>query len=198
MRGLRVLTGVMALAAAVLSTSAAADLSGRYQGTGRGQGTILDMSQIGDVVHGQFRFADGATGLLEGRTRGAVATGTITIPGVGRAGFRADLLPEGLRLRVVEPGRVTQAMFVPAPPLPAPAAPEMPRSSVTFFLQQSGVAVGPYTTAQMLEKRRTGALAPDQPVRRSDGTEWQPAASVPELESAFPQPAASAAPRPAP
>ncbi|MBX6321236.1 MAG: DUF4339 domain-containing protein [Rhodospirillaceae bacterium] len=197
MRGLRPIVGALAVAAAVAAPALAADLRGRYQGTGRGRDTVLEMSQIGDVVHGRFRFPDGATGVLAGRAHGTVATGTITVPAIGTARFRADLLPEGLRLRIVEPGRVTQAMFVPVPP-PAPAVPETPQGTVRFFLQQNGVAVGPYTAAQMLEKHRTGALAADQPVRRSDSSRWQPAASVPELRAAFPRPGGDAPASPEP
>ncbi|MBX6321237.1 MAG: DUF4339 domain-containing protein [Rhodospirillaceae bacterium] len=93
----------------------------------------------------------------------------------GQAWVRADSLPE------------LQAAFRQAgPPPSAPAAP-------TYYVGESGAAVGPLTLEQVQARARAGGLAPDQPVWRSDSQAWVRADSLPELRDSL-KPAASESP----
>jgi hypothetical protein len=189
---------VVALAA---PAQAASDLSGLYHGTGRGQATMLELTQSGTQLQGRFFFPDGAQGSLQGQWNGNMATGRINIPGVGAARFEARASGDSLRLHIFEPGRVTEAVFVRAAPPGAPPVEGQPTAPGTamFFVDVAGVTVGPYSAAQLIDKLERGVLALDQPVRRSDQGDWLPAAKIPELQAAIAQrKAATAKPPPAP
>jgi hypothetical protein len=200
--GLAVVGVLLLLAAPVLA--AETDLSGRYQGTGRGQSTVLDLTQTGETLQGTFQFADGAQGSLQGQWIGRTVKGMILIPGVGQARFEARPAPrEQLELRIIEPGKLTDAVFVRIGPVgggeePAGQTAAAPQSTASFMIEDNGVTVGPYSVVQMVEKLRLGIVKPDQRVRRSNRLGWMTAAGVPELRAAAEQAGVTLPPAPPP
>lgn len=203
MRTSLVLALSLLFVALAMRAPAAADLSGVYQGVGDAQAVFLELKHAAGALSGTLHFPDGTEGRLQGRTAADSATGVITAPNEPQAEFSAQFADEILRLRIREPGLVRVVTFLRldagmAEEDAAGPAPEAPDSLARFFVEENGVAIGPYSTAQMLERLQRGALAADQRVRRMDGLEWVRADSLPELQAAFPPPPPAAAPEPAP
>jgi len=112
------------------AAACAADLSGRYAGTGDADGVVIELVQTRTVVTGTITDQDSpATAMIVAKTDGADrAFGSARIPDLGLGPFRVDfsLGPDGLTVRAQgEAGTWETALFLPqaAPPPPEPPKP---------------------------------------------------------------------------
>jgi hypothetical protein len=174
------------------------DLSGRYQGPGAPeQATIIDITQTGTALTGEFRGAGGGRGTLEGEVRGTAAAGLIVVPAVGQARFEMQSVPEGLRLRIFDPGKTTEVVLRRIGPAedtrPEPAAAP---ATLSYYVAEDGTAAGPFTLEQVLARLRAAGATGDRQVWRSDTQVWVRADSLPELAAAMQQPQAPAQAQP--
>lgn len=199
MRIVRISLATLALLWA--GAAAAADMTGRYIGTGEAEGTTIDLVQTGTDLGGVLGGEDAGT--LTGVTDGDVtATGIVLIAGIAKVAFELTWAPEGLTVVVIDTtGRGEPVFFAREGGVAAtPILPPSVAGGGQYYVWVDGEPVGPMTLLDLVDRIDDGITQLQDYVWTPGRVGWAPAEAFPEIveAAAAPDPALPIPTKPGP